>query len=89
MTEGNKNQGQAENNGLSEVTDFVCILRGDVKYLEKVKEYIEKVYVDKGLIIMIKSAFSSGGINLLTDTEWEEYQKLKEREDRLIGAGFP
>jgi hemerythrin-like domain-containing protein len=89
VTKGNQNQGQAGKNGLSELSNFVCVLRGDVKYLEKIREHIEKVYANSGLVTMIKSAVSSEGINLLEDAEWEEYQKLKKRDDRLIGAGFP
>ena len=86
MTKGNQNQGQAQENGLSECTDYACVLRGDVKYLEKIREHIQKVYA-RGLIALIKSV-SNEGI-LLTDAEWEEYQKLKRRDGRLIGAGFP
>ena len=88
MTKGNQNQGQAQENSLSECTDFICILRGDVKYLEKIREHIQKVYASKGLVTILKSVRSEG-IHLLTDAEWEEYQELKKRDDRLIGAGFP
>ena len=89
VTKGNQNREQTRENGLSEPSNFVCVLRGDVKYLEKIREHIEKVYVNSGLVTMIKFAVSSDGINLLTDAEWEEYQKLKEKDNRLIGAGFP
>ena len=87
MTKGNQNKGQTQN-GLSESTDFACVLRGDVKYLEKIREHIRNVYASKGLVTIITSGRSEG-IHLLTDAEWEEYQKLKKRDDRLIGAGFP
>ena len=89
MKKENQNQELAQTNGLSELANFVCILRGDVKYLEKIKEYIEKVYINKGLVTLVKSDVSSEDIHLLTDTEWEEHQELKKRDDRMIGAGFP
>ena len=89
MTKENENKGQTQENGLSEPGNFACILRGDVKYLEKIREHIEKVYVNEGLVTVVKSAVSSEGTHLLTEAEWEEYQKLKERDGRLIGAGFP
>jgi hypothetical protein len=74
---------------LSEVFNFSCVLRGDVKYLEKIKEHIITEYVDTGLIKLIRPTYDKKEIYLLTDEEWDEYQKLKKKDSRLIGAGFP
>lgn len=74
---------------LSELFNFACVLRGEVKHLEEIKEHIIKEYVDKGLIKLIKPTYDKKEIYILTDTEYKEYQKLKKRDDRLIGAGFP
>ena len=74
---------------LSEVFNFSCVLRGDVRYLEKIKEHIITEYVNTGLVKFIKPTYDKKEIYLLTDEEWKEYQKLKKRDDRLIGAGFP
>jgi hypothetical protein len=74
---------------LSELFNFACVLRGEVKHLEKIKEHIIKEYVEPGLVKMIKPTYEKHEIYLLTDAEWKEYQKLKKRDERLIGAGFP
>ncbi|KYK36512.1 MAG: hypothetical protein HXS48_04775 [Theionarchaea archaeon] len=74
---------------LSELFNFACVLRGEVKHLEKIKEHIIKEYVDTGLVKLIKPTYDKKEIYILTDTEYKEYQKLKKRDERLIGAGFP
>ena len=73
---------------LSELFNFSCVLRGDVKYLEKIKEHIITEYVNTGLVKLIKPTYDKKEIYLLTHEEWDEYQKLKKKDDRLIGAGF-
>ena len=77
------------NQYLSELFNFSCVLKGEVKYLEKIKEHIITEYVDKGLVKLIKPTYDKKEIYLLTDEEWDEYQKLKKKNSRLIGAGFP
>ena len=77
------------NQYLSELFNFSCVLRGEVKYLEKIKEHIITEYVNTGLVKLIRPTYDKKEIYLLTDEEWDEYQKLKKRDDRLIGAGFP
>ncbi|KYK34575.1 MAG: hypothetical protein HXS48_23100 [Theionarchaea archaeon] len=73
---------------LSELFNFACVLRGEVKHLEKIKEHIIKEYVDKGLIKLIKPTYNKREIYIVTDVQWKEYQKLKEKDERLIGYGF-
>lgn len=73
---------------LSELFNFSCVIRGEVKYLEKIKEYIVKEYVDKGLVKLIKPTYEKDEVYLVTDEQWEEYQKLKKKDPRLIGTGF-
>jgi hypothetical protein len=70
----------------SEQFSFSCVLRGEVKYLEKIKEYIVQEYVGKGLVKLIKPMYDKKEIYIVTGEEWEAYQKLKKRDDRLIGA---
>ena len=77
------------NQYLSELFNFSCVLKGEVKYLEKIKEHIITEYVDKGLVKLIKPTYDKKEIYLMTDEEWDEYQKLKKKNSRLIGAGFP
>ena len=74
---------------LSELFNFACILRGDVKYLEKIKEHIITEYVNTGLVKLIRPTYDKKELYLLTHEEWDEYQKLKKKNSRLIGAGFP
>lgn len=74
---------------LSELFNFACVLRGEVKHLENIKEHIVQEYVEKGLVKLIKPTYDKKEIYILTETQWKEYQNLKKRDDRLIGAGFP
>ncbi|MBU7030299.1 MAG: hypothetical protein HXS48_25425 [Theionarchaea archaeon] len=73
---------------LSELFNFACVLRGEVKHLEKIKEYIVQEYVDTGLVKLIRPTYNKNEIYIVTDNEWKEYQKLKEKDERLIGYGF-
>jgi hypothetical protein len=88
LVHGNKNRKNKDNGYLTELFNFSCILRGEVKHLEKIKEYIVQMYVDTGLVKLIKPTYDTE-IYILTKKEWEEYQNLKKKDDRLIGAGFP
>lgn len=74
---------------LSELFNFACVLRGEVKHLERIKEYIVSEYVEKGLVKLIKPTYDKEEIYILTERQWKEYQTLKKRDERLIGAGFP
>ncbi len=70
---------------LSGLLSFACVLKGKVKHLEKIKEYIQE-YVDKGLIKLIKPTYDKQRIYIVTSDQWKEYQRLlKNREDGLIG----
>ena len=85
-----RNQNQKhEKEYLSEIFNFACIVSGDVKYLEKIKERIITEYVNTGLVKLIRPTCDKKEIYLLTHEEWNEYQRLKNKEPRLIGAGFP
>ncbi len=67
---------------------LLCILQGEVTYLEKIKGVIQE-YVNNGLVTVVKSDYTKK-THVLTDDQWKEYQKLKNcREKNLIGAGFP
>ncbi len=75
--------------GVTETSDFSCILRGKTTYLEEIKDYITQEYVTKGLITLVNSSYTKE-THILTDDQWKEYQKLKNcREKNLVGAGFP
>jgi hypothetical protein len=85
----NDNTGNNKKNGYpTEFFNFACILRGEASHLEEIKAYIIGEYVDKGLVKLINPAYDTEKIYIVTDQEWEEYQNLKKRDDRLIGAGF-
>ncbi len=73
---------------LSECFNFACVLRGEVKHLEKIKEYIIAEYANKELVKLIRPTYDKKEIYILTDTQWKEYQKLKSKDATLIGAGF-
>ena len=69
--------------------NLFIILKGEIEYLEEIKEYIKQEYVNKELITVVESGYTEKGY-LLTDDQWKEYQRLKKnKEEDLIGAGFP
>ena len=70
---------------LSELFNFACVLRGEVKHLEKIKEYIIQEYVDKELVKLIKPTYDKKEIYIMTNDQWKEYQRLKNRDNGLIG----
>ena len=74
---------------LTELFNFSCVLRGEVKYLEQIKDYIITEYVKKGHVKLIKPVYDKKELHILTENQWKEYQKLKNKDDGLIGAGFP
>jgi hypothetical protein len=89
MNEDSRTDEETKKKYLSELFNFACVLQGDIKHLEEIKGYIVTEYVDKRLIKLIRPTYEKSEIHLITDTEWKEYQKLKKRDERLIGAGFP
>jgi hypothetical protein len=89
MNEDSGINGEDKKKYLSELFNFACVLQGDIKHLEEIKEHIVTEYVDKGLIKLIKPTYEKSEIYLVTSEEWKKYQKLKKRDERLIGAGFP
>ena len=56
-----------------------------MKYIEKIKEYIVREYVNTGLVKLIRPTYDKTEIYILTDQEWKRYQFLKNKDDRLIG----
>lgn len=50
----------------SELFNFACVLRGEVKHLEQIKELIIQEYVEKGLIKLIKPTYDKKEIYILT-----------------------
>jgi hypothetical protein len=74
---------------LPELFNFACILKGEKVHIEKIKEHIISEYVDTGLVTLTNSTYHKKEIHILNESEWKEYQKLKTRDERLIGAGFP
>ena len=87
-SEKNGKSGKNRREYLSEIFNFACVLRGEVKYLEEIKEYIVQEYVDKGVVKLIRPTYDKEEIYIATDDEWKEYQKLKEKDETLIGYGF-
>lgn len=71
---------------LTELFNFAYVLRGEVKHLERIKEYIISEYVNKGLVKLIRPTYDKEEIFVVSGDEWKEYQELKRRkEDGLIG----
>ena len=59
--------------GGTENSDSSCILRGEVTYLEEIKDYITQKYVSKGLVTLANPSCSKKEMHLLTDDQWKEY----------------
>jgi len=71
---------------LSERFNYACVLRGEVKHIEEIKEHIVQKYVDTGLIKLIRPTYDKTELYILTDQEWKKYQMLKQKDDRLRGC---
>jgi len=69
----------------SDLFNFAFVLRGEVKHLERIKKYIIQEYVKKGLIKMVNPTYDKEEIYIITSGQWKEYQRLRNREDELIG----
>jgi predicted transcriptional regulator len=67
-----------------ELFNFCCVLRGKVKYLEEIKEYIITEYVRTEKVNLIKPTYDKTELYILTDYQWKEYQTLKEKDRKLI-----
>jgi hypothetical protein len=78
-----------EKRHVSELVNFACVLKGEVKHLEQIKFYIVQEYMDKGLVKLIRPTYEKNEIYIITNDQWKEYQRLKKKEDEgLIGCGF-
>lgn len=69
----------------TERSNFSCVLKGKAKYLEEIKEYIIKEYVNKGLIKLVKTDYDKKEMHIVTEPQWKKYQKLKNKNEDLIG----
>ncbi len=70
---------------LSELLNFAFVLTGEAKHLEEIKEYIVQKYVNTELVKLIRPVFDKKEIYIVTDDDWKEYQRLKNKDWRLIG----
>jgi hypothetical protein len=80
MLDGDSMEERPEKEGedyLTEHFNLAFILRGHVKDLEAVKEYIVTEYVRKNTLKMIKPIYDKRRLYIMTESQWEEYQDLK------------
>ncbi len=70
-TERDRSEKDSEKEYLEELFNFSCILRGEVKHLEKIKEYIVREYVEKRLVKLIKPTYDKKEIYILTEEQWK------------------
>jgi hypothetical protein len=68
---------------LTEHFNLAFILRGHVKELEAVKEYIVTEYVRKNTLRMIKPVYDKRRLYIMTESQWEKYQDLKKARSNL------
>ena len=67
-----------------ELLNFACIIQGEEKHLQEIKEYIGEC-VDKKVANLINPKYDKKEIYILTENQWKEYQRLKDRDNGLIG----
>lgn len=80
--------GEIMGDKLSEEKNFSFILQGEKNKIKKIKKYIITEYENKGIITLIKSMYDKKEIHFLTKKQWEKYQKLKNKDNRMIGPYF-
>jgi hypothetical protein len=61
----------------NEIFNFACILRGNVKDIEALNEYIVNAYLLPGTLKPIKPVYDKQRSYIITAHQWEEYQTLK------------
>lgn len=69
---------------LPELYNLAFMLQGEEKHLQEIKEYIRE-YVDKGLVNLINPKKGRKETYILTENQWKEYQRLKDKGEGLIG----
>jgi hypothetical protein len=62
---------------LTEIFNFACILHGNVKDIEALKEYIVDTYIVPGTLKPIKLVYDKQRLYIITAHQREEYQTLK------------
>lgn len=60
--------------------NFAFVLRGEARYLEKIKEHIIAEYVSKGHVRLVKPVYSKEELCLVDESKWKVYQRLRQRE---------
>ena len=58
---------------------FNCafVLYGSVKYLEKIKQYIIKNFVNKRLLKLIKPTYAKEGFSIVDESEYNAFNRFK------------
>jgi hypothetical protein len=60
---------------LEEYFTTACILCGKIQYLEEIKRYIIKTYVEKGVLKMIRPTYSKQSLSVVTESDYHLYEK--------------
>ena len=83
-------EGDATKGYLTKIFTVSCSLKGETQHLKEIKDYIKKEYVDKNLVTLTNATYYDKDVYILTEDQWKEYKRLKKnKEEDLIGAGFP
>ena len=56
---------------------FGCVLRGKMKELEEIKQYIEENYASLKLVRLVKAMYTREKTYIVEMSKWKTYQKLQ------------
>ena len=73
-----------DDHDLPELFNFTFIVQGEEKQLKEIKAYLQEC-VEKGLITLSNPTYDEREIYIVTNDQWKEYQKLRNRDEGLIG----
>ena len=62
---------------LKEHFTTACILCGKLQYLEEIKRYIIKTYVEKGVLKMIRPTYSKRSLSVVTESHYRRKEILE------------
>lgn len=77
-----RSEEKEEEEYLTEFFNLAFILRGHVKDLEAVKEYIVTEYVNKGLLKLIKPTYSKERLYIIPEGQIKGYKNLTQKSNK-------
>lgn len=63
---------------------LALVLRGEVNYLEKIKNHIIETYVDANRIKLIKPTYAKEKLCIVRESDWQKHRRYKSTEPEAV-----